>query len=122
MIVVALLSLALAFGIFAVPPAATVGLWLWIQRLQRRVGLPRCARWTAYVLVGVSGVITVGTVVGLIQSVIAVRAPGLSAAQKQSILASGIAEAMYNGAFGVLLVVIGAIWIGFVRLRASRRP
>ena len=57
---------------------------------------------------------TVGTVVGLIQSVIAVRAPGLSAAQKQSILAGGIAEATYNGAFGVLLVVIGATWVGFV--------
>jgi hypothetical protein len=28
---------------------------------------------------------------------------------------------MYNGAFGVLLVVIGAIWVGFVRWRASRR-
>ena len=120
MIVVALLSLALALAIFAVPPAATVGLWLWVRRLQRRAGLPRFARWSTYTLVSVAGVITVGTVVGLIQSVLAVRAPGLSAAQKQSILASGIAEAMYNGAFAVLLVVIGAIWLAFVRWRASR--
>lgn len=119
---VSLLRLALALGIFAVPPATTVGLWLWVQRLQRRVGLPRFARWTAYVLVGVAAMITVGTVVGLIQAVIAVRAPGLSAAQKQSILASGIAEAMYNGAFVALLVLIGAIWIGFFAWRASRRP
>ena len=73
-------------------------------------------------LVGVAGMITIGTLVGLIQSVIAVRAPDLSAAQKQSILASGIAGAMYNGAFAVLLVVIGATWIGFFTWRASRRP
>ncbi len=117
----ALLGLALVLGIFAVPPAMTVGLWLWVRRLQQRGALPRFARWTAYVLVGVAGVIAVGTVVGLIQSVVAVRAPGMSAAQKQSVLASGVAEAMYNGAFGVLLVVIGAIWIGFVRWRAFRR-
>jgi hypothetical protein len=57
--------------------------------------------------------------VGLWLWVVAFREPGLSAAQKQSLLASGIAEAMYNGAFGVLLVVVGALWVGFVRWRAS---
>jgi hypothetical protein len=119
---VALFSLALALGVFAVPPGAAFGLWLWVQRLHRRGGLPRFARWSTYTLVGVAAMITVGTVVGLIQSVIGVRAPGLGAGQKQSILASGVAEAAYNGAFGVLLVVIGAIWVGFVRWRASRRP
>jgi hypothetical protein len=76
------------------------------------VGLPRFGRWTAYVLVGINGVITLATVVGLVRSVTAVREPGLSAAQKQSVLASGIAEATYNGAFGVLLVAISAIWRG----------
>jgi hypothetical protein len=122
MITVALLSLVLALGIFAVPPAAALGLWLWVRRLQQREGLPRFARWSTYTLIGVAGMITVGTVISLIQSVRAVRAPGLSAAQKQSILASGIAEAMYNGTFALLLVVIGALWLGFVTWRASRRP
>jgi hypothetical protein len=122
MIVVPVFGLVLALGIFAVPPAAVLGLWLWVRRLQRRVGLPRFAKWSSYTLIGVAGVITIGTVVVLIQSVLAVRAPGLSAAQKQSILASGIAEAFYNGVFGVLLVVIGVLWVGFVRWRASRRP
>lgn len=119
---VAAFSLGLAFGIFAVPPGAAFGLWLWVQRLQRRGGLPRFARWSTYTVVGVAAMITVGTVVGLIQSVIAVRAPDLSVGQKQSILASGIAEATYNGAFGMLLVMVGATWVGFVRWRASRRP
>src|SRR5512140_3483051 len=39
-----------------------------------------------------------GTVFGLIHTFTAVGAPGLSAAQRQSILANGIAEAMYNTA------------------------
>jgi biopolymer transport protein ExbB/TolQ len=46
-----------------------------------------------------------GTVFGLIHTFGAVAAAGLSAAQKQSILASGIAEAMYNTAFGLGIAV-----------------
>ena len=46
-----------------------------------------------------------GTVSGLIHTFGAVGAPGLSAAQKQSILANGIAEAMYNTAFGLGIAV-----------------
>src|SRR5580693_3867210 len=46
-----------------------------------------------------------GTVFGLIHTFGAVAAAGLSAAQKQSILASGIAEAMYNTAFGLGMAV-----------------
>ena len=121
MTVMAVFGLVLAIGIFAVPPAATLGLWLWVRRLEARAGLPRFARWSTYTLIGVAGMISVGTLVGLIQSIIAVRAPGVGAAQKQSVLASGIAEAMYNGAFAVLLIVTGAIWVGFVRRRKETR-
>src|SRR5580658_6763354 len=46
-----------------------------------------------------------GTVTGLIHTFGAVAAPGLSAAQKQSLLANGIAEAMYNTAFGLGIAV-----------------
>ncbi len=46
-----------------------------------------------------------GTVLGLIHTFGAVGAPGLSAAQRQSILASGIAEAMWNTAFGLGIAV-----------------
>ena len=63
MTAVTLLNFALALGIFAVPPAAAVRLWLWVRRRQRRAHLPRFARWTANVLVGVAGMITIGTVV-----------------------------------------------------------
>jgi len=46
-----------------------------------------------------------GTVLGLIHTFGAVSSPGLSAADRQRILASGIAEAMYNTAFGLGIAV-----------------
>jgi biopolymer transport protein ExbB len=46
-----------------------------------------------------------GTVLGLIHTFNAVGQQGLSAAQRQQILASGIAEAMYNTAFGLGIAV-----------------
>src|SRR6202522_1610040 len=46
-----------------------------------------------------------GTVLGLIHTFGAVAAPGLSAADKQRVLASGIAEAMYNNASGLGIAV-----------------
>jgi len=46
-----------------------------------------------------------GTVFGLIRTFAAVGAAGLSASQKQSLLANGIAESMYNTAFGLGIAV-----------------
>lgn len=46
-----------------------------------------------------------GTVLGLIHTFGAVAAQGLSQADKQRILANGIAEAMYNTAFGLGIAV-----------------
>ena len=46
-----------------------------------------------------------GTVMGLINTFDAVGQPGLSAAIRQSKLASGISEAMYNTAFGLGIAV-----------------
>lgn len=47
-----------------------------------------------------------GTVLGLIHTFGAVSAPGLSAADRQRILANGIAEAMYNTALGLGIAVM----------------
>jgi biopolymer transport protein ExbB/TolQ len=47
-----------------------------------------------------------GTVFGLIHTFAAISKPGLSAAEKQSLLSNGIAEAMYNTAFGLGIAVI----------------
>jgi biopolymer transport protein ExbB/TolQ len=46
-----------------------------------------------------------GTVLGLIHTFAAVSDPNLSAARRQQVLASGIAEAMYNTAFGLAIAV-----------------
>lgn len=47
-----------------------------------------------------------GTVYGLISTFAAISAPGLSAADRQLALANGIAEAMYNTAFGLGIAVL----------------
>lgn len=47
-----------------------------------------------------------GTVFGLITTFAAIAAPGLSAADKQSLLAKGIAEAMYNTGLGLFIAVV----------------
>ena len=47
-----------------------------------------------------------GTVLGLIHTFGAIAAPGLSAADRQRILANGIAEAMYNTALGLGIAVV----------------
>jgi biopolymer transport protein ExbB len=48
----------------------------------------------------------IGTVSGLIATFSAIAAPGLSQADKQRMLSNGIAEAMYNTAFGLGIAVI----------------
>ncbi|MBX3262058.1 MAG: MotA/TolQ/ExbB proton channel family protein [Labilithrix sp.] len=47
-----------------------------------------------------------GTVIGLINTFAAIAAPGLSAADRQRLLANGIAEAMYNTALGLGIAVL----------------
>ncbi len=48
----------------------------------------------------------IGTVSGLIKTFSSIAAPGLSAAVKQQMLSNGIAEAMYNTAFGLGIAVL----------------
>lgn len=61
-----------------------------------------------------------GTVVGLIHTFGAVAAQGLSQADKQRILANGIAEAMYNTAFGLGIAVLCMIAHLILSQRAKR--
>jgi biopolymer transport protein ExbB/TolQ len=61
-----------------------------------------------------------GTVVGLIHTFGAVAAQGLSQADKQRILANGIAEAMYNTALGLGIAVTCMIAHLFLSQRAKK--
>src|SRR5439155_12541321 len=67
--------------------------------VEKRIG----ALWSLANIATLFGLL--GTVLGLIHTFGAVSAPGLSAADKQRILANGIAEAMYNTAFGLGIAV-----------------
>jgi len=60
-----------------------------------------------------------GTVLGLIHTFGAVAAQGLSQSEKQRILANGIAEAMYNTAFGLSIAVVCMIAHVFLNTRGK---
>ena len=67
--------------------------------VEKRVGM----LWSLANIATLIGLL--GTVYGLIHTFGAVSAPGLDAAKRQSILANGIAEAMYNTALGLGIAV-----------------
>jgi biopolymer transport protein ExbB/TolQ len=60
-----------------------------------------------------------GTVSGLIATFSAISAPGLSQADKQRMLSNGIAEAMYNTAFGLSIAVVCMIAHVFLHTRSK---
>jgi biopolymer transport protein ExbB/TolQ len=68
--------------------------------VERRVG----ALWSLANIATLIGLI--GTVSGLINTFASIAAQGLSQADKQRMLSNGIAEAMYNTAFGLGIAVI----------------
>jgi biopolymer transport protein ExbB len=61
----------------------------------------------------------IGTVAGLIRTFAAIAAQGLSQADKQRMLSNGIAEAMYNTAFGLSIAVICMIAHVFLHTRSK---
>src|SRR4051812_34980179 len=61
----------------------------------------------------------IGTVSGLIRTFASIAAQGLSAADKQRMLSNGIAEAMYNTAFGLGIAVICMIAHVFLHTRSK---
>ena len=69
-------------------------------QVEKRVG----ALWSLANIATLIGLI--GTVSGLIGTFGAIAAQGLSQADKQRLLSNGIAEAMYNTAFGLSIAVI----------------
>src|SRR6476620_7005832 len=68
--------------------------------VEKRVG----ALWSLANIATLIGLI--GTVSGLIRTFGSIAAQGLSQADKQRMLSNGIAEAMYNTAFGLVIAVI----------------
>lgn len=69
-------------------------------QIEKRVG----ALWSLANIATLVGL--VGTVFGLIRTFSAISGKGMSQDQKTAYLSNGIAEAMYNTAFGLLIAVI----------------
>ena len=61
----------------------------------------------------------IGTVSGLIRTFASIAAQGLSQADKQRMLSNGIAEAMYNTAFGLGIAVVCMIAHVFLHTRGK---
>ncbi|MBL9028760.1 MAG: MotA/TolQ/ExbB proton channel family protein [Myxococcales bacterium] len=82
-------------------------------QVEKRIG----ALWSLANIATLVGL--VGTVFGLISTFGAIAAEGLSPAVKQQMLSNGIAEAMYNTAFGLLIAVICMIAHVILHTRAK---
>ena len=80
---------------------------------EKRIG----ALWSLANIATLIGLL--GTVSGLIATFGAIAAPGLSQADKQRMLSNGIAEAMYNTAFGLGIAVICMIAHVFIHTRSK---
>src|SRR3954453_6934212 len=81
--------------------------------VEKRVG----ALWSLANIATLIGLI--GTVSGLIHTFASIAAQGLSQADKQRILSNGIAEAMYNTAFGLGIAVLCMIAHVFLHTRSK---
>lgn len=81
--------------------------------VEKRVG----ALWSLANIATLIGLL--GTVSGLISVFAAIAAPGLSQADKQSMLSNGIAEAMYNTALGLGIAVFCMITHIILHTRAK---
>jgi len=82
--------------------------------IEKRIG----ALWSLANIATLIGLL--GTVSGLINTFGAIAAPGLSQADKQRLLSMGIAEAMYNTAFGLGIAVCCMIAHLMLNTRAKK--
>jgi len=81
--------------------------------LKKRIG----SLWSLANIATLIGLI--GTVSGLIRTFASIAAQGLSQADKQRMLSNGIAEAMYNTAFGLSIAVVCMIAHVFLHTRGK---
>lgn len=123
MTTVLLISTALGFVVFLLPPLSVVGAWLWARRLGRRADVPRFVKWGAFALV-VPGALFIGF--GAVSGLLVLLGRPVSGetvepSQKARRLAEGISEFMNGSAFGFLLAVVALLWLGFWAWRRRRK-
>ena len=88
-----------------------------LSELKPQVEKRVAALWSLANIATLVGLI--GTVSGLITTFSSIAVPGLSQADKQRMLSNGIAEAMYNTAFGLGIAVVCMIAHVFLHTRSK---
>jgi hypothetical protein len=106
-------------AIAPVPLVFVACLWFWARWLARKTSAPRFAMRVGYGVVTLSGIsITWGLALGLA----AVSALGSGSPQERSrSLAKGIAETMNGNALGIVVMIVGTLWLGFWTWKWRRR-
>ena len=113
--VVPIIPMVVVLIIALLPAAFVVAVWSWVRWLRRRADAPSWAVSIGYGFV-VLGALPV--LVGAVWSVLAVvGAKAGEPGEKARALGEGISEAMNCGALGLIVAVLGALWLGFCTWR-----
>ncbi|MCM2282470.1 MAG: MotA/TolQ/ExbB proton channel family protein, partial [Bdellovibrionaceae bacterium] len=81
---------------------------------------PRIEGWTAFLAVfgNVSTLVgLIGTILGMIKSFMSVSKDNIGGAEKSTMLADGISEALHCTAFGLIIAVIAILAYGYFQIR-----
>lgn len=84
---------------------------------------PRIEGWTAFLAVfgNVATLVgLIGTILGMIKSFMSVAKDNIGGAEKSTMLADGISEALHCTAFGLIVAVIAILAYGYFQIRVSR--
>lgn len=99
--------------VFIAPAAPLVPLFFWSRWLGRRTAAPRYGPWAAYVLLSLGALATITGPVVAVVGVPRVTGSDISPVDRQRVLASGIAEAFYDGMLIVAVALVVALWLLF---------
>ena len=99
--------------VFVAPAGVLALLFFWARWLGHRTAAPRYGAWVAYVPLVLAVVATIAGTVGAVVGVLRAMAGDISPADRQRVLASGVAEAFYDGVLIVVLAVVVALWLLF---------
>jgi hypothetical protein len=108
--------------VFVAPAGLLVPLFIWARWLGGRTGAPRYWPWAAYVPLTLGAVATLSGPVVAVVGVLRAMSRDTSPVDRQRVLASGIAQAFYDGVLIVALTVVVALWLLFGTWRLECAP
>jgi len=96
------------FAVIGIACVVTLALAAWARWLGGRYGAPRFLRWLAWLFVAAGAFEVVGLVRGVTEMQSAFNG-AVGAADRQRILANGIAETVYTTALGLVAGLLGVL-------------